>query len=99
HSRALPLFPYTTLFRSCVAVEGADEDVGRLDVAMVDLATMREMESAAHHVQQAARDRNGQRAAGAKNGLQRTTANEIHDEELQTDRKSTRLNSSHVAIS
>src|SRR5207249_6799715 len=91
-----PLFPYTTLFRSLVvgdthaphgATRTGDADRGAHGLVGADALDDGVDAEAA-----------GQRAH-ARDGLLATLAHDVRCAELLRDRKSTRLNSSHVSIS
>src|SRR5690606_41582750 len=86
------LFPYTTLFRS------QDDDVHLLQVVerdqvleVVDLARHHEE---GHHHREAGEDGAGHEVGREDGGMPAG-----HDGHREVDRKSTRLNSSHVKIS
>src|SRR5436309_6227770 len=89
------LFPYTTLFRSCIgAPDGLREDLTRAPHHRLEQLTVHRPEpdqvvaailgGAEHHVDLGRRDQ-----------VERL----LQESEGQRDRKSTRLNSSHVKIS
>src|SRR5207253_7303074 len=87
------LFPYTTLFRSGGAMQLGMVGLGRMGANMV-----RRLMRAGHEcfVQDLSKD-----AVDAliKEGAKGTTSLEELPKMMKGDRKSTRLNSSHVAIS
>src|SRR5690606_42096816 len=90
-----PDFPYTTLFRSGVAADGADEGDGRpgVDAAVKD--DDRQLLRGPLH-----RRREGRGGHGRHDEQVAVPAgHQVRDVGDLLDRKSTRLNSSHVKIS
>src|SRR5207253_6979930 len=92
-----PLFPYTTLFRSDAVLHG--REIGDVVALVAKAQQTGEAEAIAEHgvidaVRVGDADESKARAAGAKSAaIGEKVAAEVGD------RKSTRLNSSHVAIS
>src|SRR5207253_4818832 len=88
----LPPFPYTTLFRSGLAEQLAEASIDLVDAAAPARALLRH-----------ARQRLGDLEAVVDEALRQIVRSLVGDLEplprLERDRKSTRLNSSHVAIS
>src|SRR5690242_21294198 len=82
---APPLFPYTTLFRSCAVAEPAE--------ALAAGAAGLGERAGRVEGQAALRGRDGRHGQGGDQGRRRADADPAED------RKSTRLNSSHMSIS
>src|SRR5690242_21502870 len=86
---SLPLFPYTTLFRSAVLPAADQAEIGRHRQRRQQPAEQRELPVATERVQAESESERGER--------QKEEAEQRPDKDA--DRKSTRLNSSHMSIS
>src|SRR5205814_9179197 len=94
-----PLFPYTTLFRSRESgLTRAEQLPGsaQLQIAARDLEAVRAL---ADHPEALARQRRQRRAVQQHAGARLRPAPDAPAQLMQLDRKSTRLNSSHLGIS
>src|SRR5205807_9254752 len=87
------LFPYTTLFRSQLA-----EVAGAVDKTLASFGIPKEQHAFSPHLT-LARGGRGSGAPTPRRGDQPNTAFRRLQEKLALDRKSTRLNSSHLVIS
>src|SRR5690349_23991711 len=79
------LFPYTTLFRS--VFQNLKEEIEHQGMGLLDL------------IKEKCPSRNAAQGATEKPGITHILSDQLVDGLLELDRKSTRLNSSHVEIS
>src|SRR5205814_8792614 len=90
------LFPYTTLFRSHqddVTLKGIADQIKKYETQLNQIMSKKEFDALQHEIA------HGKEQASQLEDQILQTLTDIDDQTAQLDRKSTRLNSSHLGIS